>query len=162
MKYSQINEDAEVKTLYVCRYLTEKSANALKKWAKDNGFKSVLDPEEMHVTIALSKKSVDWGQLSPLEDNLKINSEKRSVDPLGSEGAVVLKINSKELEKRWEQFCDMGCSWDHDDYMPHITITYKGSDVDLDDLDPYDGEIELEGETWTKVVEDWGKNASES
>jgi len=161
MKYSQINEDAEVKTLYVCRYLSEDSAKDLKAWAKKNGFKKVLDPDQMHVTVALSKKPVNWDQLSPIEDILTIKDGSRSVDPLGDDGAVVLKIKSKALSKRWEQFCDMGCSWEHDDYMPHITITYKG-EVALDDIEPYDGEIELEGETWSEVVEDWGRTASES
>ena len=160
MKYRQINEDAEVKTLYVCRYLTSDSAKELKAWAKENGFNKVLDPKEMHVTVALSKKSVDWGQLSPAEDTLEIDNKKRSVEPLGDDGAVVLRINSPELDKRWGQFCDMGCSWDHDSYMPHITITYKGG-LDVEDIEPYQGFIELEGETWTEVVEDWSKNVSE-
>jgi hypothetical protein len=34
-----------------------------------------------------------------------------------------------------------GASHDFDEYQPHVTITYEGSDLDLSKVEPYRGEL---------------------
>lgn len=123
--------------LYVCREVL--NPNDLIEWAKEQGFKQCLHASEYHVTIAYSKTPVDWDNWSPLENKFKYKKKEREIKKFGD--CIVLAINSDYLTTRWQEFIDGGCSWDYDDYSPHITITYDGADIDPSDIKPFTGEI---------------------
>lgn len=130
--------------LYASRAVT--NAKAIIDWARSQGFKSTLKPEDLHVTIAYSRDAVDGAALPKDAASLTASGGKRSVEPLGEEGAVVLKFNSPELQARWKAYRAAGASWDYDAYTPHVTITYDGKGVDLAKVQPYTGPIELGAE----------------
>lgn len=142
-----------MKTLYVSRPL--KNAADLMTWADEQGFKSILDDDEFHVTIAFSRDKIDWDVLTPETKEMTVEGGQRLVEPLGDEGAVVLKFKSVFLPKRWKQIIDAGASWDYDDYTPHVTITYKGTDIDLSKVKPFNGKLIFGPEKFTELVEDW-------
>jgi hypothetical protein len=100
---------------------------------------------------------VDWGNVGDADDKVEIpaTTRKRSVEPLGDKGAVVLKFSSNEFYDRWEDLCDFGCSWDYDDYHPHVSITYQGSSIDLTKVTPYSGRLVFGPERFSQVVDDW-------
>ena len=56
---------------------------------------------------------------------------------------------------------DDGISWDHDDYTPHITITYDGGALDLMQIEPYTGPIELGPEIFEEIEGDYLLGLSE-
>lgn len=145
--------DQEPKTLYVHRKLRDGSA--LREWALQQGFKTTLPRDDMHVTIAFSKTPVDWSKLSPQKDVLRHDmpegTGERTLEQLGAEGAVVLRFESPWLQERWQEFRDAGASWDHDAYRPHVTITYDAGDVDLSKVKPYDGVLEFDPEVFQEV-----------
>lgn len=122
--------------LYVSRTLTSGSASALALWAKGAGLRQVVDPAEMHVTVAYSKTPVDWFRF------VSWNSARDIVIPAGGprrieefkDGVAVLRIASPDLTERWTEFRDGGCSWGWPDYAPHVTIAADASDVDLSRL----------------------------
>ena len=132
------------KPLYASRQVT--NAADIISWAKEQGFPSTLSPDDLHVTVAYSREPVDGASVKPAAGKLREIAGKRSVEKLGDEGAVVLKFESVELNKRWQQYRDAGASWDYDGYMPHVTITYDGGGVDLSKVKPYTGPIELGAE----------------
>ena len=135
-------------TLYVRRNV-ENAADII-KWAKGNGFEKAVPPAEMHVTIAYSKTKIDWPE--PDDDSLIVKTQSgRSVEPLGDEGAIVLKFRSSSLQRRWQELIDKGASWDYEEYNPHVTITYEGGEVDLEKIAAYDGLIELGPEVFEEV-----------
>jgi uncharacterized protein len=140
-------------TLYVNRPVI--NGKQFYDWAKSQGFTNILDPNDLHVTIAYSKKELDWSKLNPLKNNIRITGGKREIKPLGNEGAVVLKFESKILTNRWKQILDAGGSWDWESYQPHITITYNGSKLNLNKIEPYDQVIELGPEKFDKLDENW-------
>jgi hypothetical protein len=80
---------------------------------------------------------------------------------MGDQGAVDLKLSSKELTRRWNQFLNVGCSWDHESYEPHVTITYSGPSI-LPQVSAYDQPIILGSEKWAPVRLDWNKQIKES
>lgn len=154
--------DAAPRTLYVHRKVL--NGAAILKWAKAQGFTSTLKAGDLHVTIAFSRKPVDWikagaGWAGDEEGRLTIKAGgPRIVEPLGPKGAVVLHFASNELVWRHEDIKrQTGASWDWDDYQPHITITYEGAGIDLSKVEPYTGKIELGPEVFEEVVEDWEK-----
>ncbi len=160
----KLAKDAK-RTLYVKRRLT--NADDFIAWANENGFEKTLAASDIHVTIAYSKEPVDWSEAEDSFDSCLIphSSEQldgsRSVEPLGDKGAVVLRFQSVELRKRWHQFRHIGASWDFPDYKPHVTITYDGADVDLSQVEPYDGPLEFGPEEFAEVEENWQPKTAE-
>ena len=122
------------------------NADAIIAWAKSQGFKSTLPAADMHVTVAYSKAPLDGAKVGNAKPGVVLLGGKRSVEALGDEGAVVLKLSSKDLHARWQQYRDAGASWDYEGYQPHITITYDGKGVDLSKVEPYRGAIKLGAE----------------
>jgi hypothetical protein len=149
------------KTLYVNRPLL--NAKEVIVWAKKQGFGTTLKPDDMHVTIAYSKTAVDWDKL-PKATESKIHcksSIKRKVLPLGDKGAVVLKFQSQELHDRWQELCNLGCSWDYPTYQSHTTITYEGKGIDLNRVVPYVGPLEFGPEEWAPLDDNWEDKVKE-
>lgn len=148
---------SDLKTLYVSRKVL--NGEVLLDWAKQEGFKNLLDPSELHVTIAFSKKAVDWDQFEPRKTKLYMNILRSEVKPLGGEGAVVVKFNSNILSKRWKEFVDGGCSWDFDGYQAHVSFTYDGTDIDTTKVKQFKGELEFGHEIFKEVDLNWKAKA---
>lgn len=153
--------DARPRTLYVSRNVL--NADQIVKWAKAQGFKSTLEPADMHVTIAFSRAPIDWMKVgndwySDDDGNLAVKpGGPRAVEALGDKGAVVLMFSDNRLSYRHRDIIDSGASWDWEGFQPHVTITYGlGIDgLNLDTVEPYRGAIMLGPEVFAEVVEDW-------
>jgi 2'-5' RNA ligase len=158
MKITELFEDQE-KTLYISRPLL--NSKEFIDWAKSQGFEKTLEPKELHVTIAFSKKPVDWSDIKELKNQIKISNGKRSVEKLGDEGAVVLRFECAELKTRWKEILDHGASWDFPDYNPHVTITYDGKDVNLENIKTFTGNLILGPENMHEVEEDYKDKVKE-
>lgn len=153
-KAAAVKEDlSELKPLYVCRHLL----NPLPfiEWAKSQGFKKTLTPDELHVTVVFSKSDIDWELNEPDIKNLTIKDGKRSVIPLGDKGAVVLKFDSKALQDRWNEFKAIGASWSYPSYNPHVSITYDGTSIDLSKVKPYEGELVFGPEVYQPIDDNY-------
>jgi hypothetical protein len=117
--------------------------------------------------VLFSRTPVDWLKMgSPWDQDdqgrLKVApGGARVVEPLGDKGAVVLLFNSSSLSWRHEEMVRNGASHDYDEYQPHVTITYEGSDLDLSKVEPYRGELVFGPEIFAEVEEDWEKSLSE-
>lgn len=123
------------------------------KWAKEQGFAKNVIPRDMHVTLAYSRDAVDWP--APDDDTVVVKSHGgREVTTLGPNGAVVLKFQSPSLSRRWADLCSKGCSYDYDEYVPHVTLTYEPGDVDLSKVEPYKGPIVFGPEVHESVADE--------
>jgi uncharacterized protein len=140
--------DAAPRTLYVRRDVV--NAAAIKKWAKAQGFASVVD--DMHVTIAHSGTPVDWMKVgTSWSGKLELpEGGPRLVERLGPK-AIVLLFTADELRWRHEAVLSAGGSYDFDEYQPHITLTYDLGGVDLAKVVPYQGKIVLGPEIFEEV-----------
>jgi hypothetical protein len=142
-----------MKSLYVARNVL--NGKDIEKWAKDEGFTNIMNPSDMHVTIAYSKKKIDWSKLSEQNNKINIKGGKRSIVRLGDEGAIVIKFESNKLQDRFDEFIDAGCSWDYDSYQPHISFSYNGMKGSLNDIKIYDEPILLGPEKFKELDENW-------
>jgi len=147
-----------MKTLYVNRPVL--NGDEIRKWALEQGFSKTLEPREMHVTIAFSKKELNWGSLVSNNKKLTVNGGERELKPLGNEGAIVLKFESDVLHNEWKYFIDNGASWDWPEYQAHITITYSGH-PNIKSVIPYQGPIVLGGQEFKEVNLNWNKEIKE-
>lgn len=157
-------QDAAARTLYVSRKVL--NAAAIIDWAKAQGFETTLPAEDLHVTVAYSKTPVDWmavAQAWTNKPNGNLTSSAggpRMVEQFG-EGAIVLLFNNTELTWRHQDILDAGASWDWPDYQPHITFTYQPGSVDLNQVEPYRGVIELGPEIFEEITPSWSDDLNE-
>ena len=139
-------------------------------WAKEQGFTSCLQPDDMHVTVLYSRRpfSVDltqeaeegWKRTS-MYGNIVVKGGERSIMPLGDRGAVVMKIEDNRLHSEWEHYNHYGASWDFPEYQPHVTLTYSGAPEDLDLIEPFPGPIVLGHTQYFILDDDWQDDINE-
>lgn len=149
-------EASESKTLYVSRDLL--NSDRFLKWARSRGFGETLDPSQLHVTVAYSKKKVHWGGIERDANELMVDGGFRRVAPLGDDGAIVLFFESNALAERHEEIKKAGASWDYPSYHPHVTITYSGEGVDLKQIDAYQWPLRFSEEKFAEIDSDWDKD----
>jgi hypothetical protein len=160
--------DAAPRTLYVRRDLMNGAAVLAHFRAQLPDDVELQPASSLHVTIAYSKTAVDW--VKQPHDWYGGSDEKgwlrvkpggmRLMERLGAEdprAAVVMQFASTDLTVRWRDFReDGGCSWDFEDYQPHITIAWdKDQVIDVSKLKPWTGELVFGPEVWEEVDEDW-------
>lgn len=149
--------------LYVYRRV--QNAEELLRWAKDQGFTSLVSPGDLRVTIAYSRQPVNWFQVADeflFSDKLELPAGgPRVVDRLGDQGAIVLHFASEALTYRNKQIRERGASWDYAQYLPHITLTYQSDGVDLAKVLPYTGRIVLGPEIFEALEDDWSGTVTE-
>lgn len=148
-----------MKTLYVSRPVL--NGEEFIDWAKSQGFTKTLSSEDFHVTVAFSRTAVDWDSITPKKNTITFQGGVRTVQPLGAEGAVVLKFKGGTLQGRWREFRDIGASWDYESYQPHVSITYDGTGVDLAGVEPFVDNLVLGPEKFEELDLDWSKNVDE-
>src|SRR6478752_1899195 len=157
-------EASKPKTLYCNRPLLNSSD--LIEWAKTQGLDKCLDGDDMHVTIAYSKKKVDWSDITDAGDNVRVKGGQRKIKLFGpKKDAVVLVFDCAELKDRWEEFRDdLGTSWDYDDYHSHVTISYDGlpKGMTLGEFEPYQGELHFGPEVHEELDPTWKKSVKET
>jgi hypothetical protein len=142
-------------TLYVNRPV-ENAADII-QWFKSQGLRTLLTPDDMHVTVAFSKSPVYWNAAGPSYERIVVPTCKwdRYVCHLGPKAALVQKFDSPYLTERWELFRLIGASWDFPGYQPHVSLTYDGADIDPAGLMPWVGKIVLGPEIFAPVNTDW-------
>lgn len=156
--------DAAPRPLYVRRDVI--NTKEILTWANALVEAGIIDeseltkPADMHVTIAYSRTPVDWMKMGENWDQDKdgnvtiAKGGPRLVEPLGGQGAIVLMFSSNALVWRNMGMRERGASWDYEEYQPHITIAYTTkpvSQIDIDSIMPYSGEIKLGTEIFEEI-----------
>jgi len=142
--------DAAPRTLYVSRKVINVAEIAA--WAKSQGLPELDD--DMHVTVAYSKKAVDWMRVGSGYAPSKLIVESggaRLVERMGDVSAALL-FTYGELSWRNREIVEAGASWDFPDYQPHVTLV-TSEPVDLRGIEPYRGPIELGPEIFEELRE---------
>lgn len=124
--------------LYMRRNLTAESAAALHEWALGQGFVNLIAPDKLHATIVHSRVGVP---LMPAGGDIVVRGGDRSVGPLGEGGAVALFFQSDALQARFDEAMAAGAAHDYGEYEPHVSITYDGEPSDLEDVEPFTGDL---------------------
>jgi hypothetical protein len=119
-------------------------------WAKEQGFKTVLEPKDLHVAVVYSKEAMKWDAVE--NTDAAINCTAGKVVRFDG-GAVVLKLISPELQARHKEFKAAGASYDFPSYQPHVTLSYDAKEVDLTKITPYEGVLEFGPEQLDEIRE---------
>lgn len=151
-----------MRSLYVSRDLL--NPEPLIAWAKLQGFKTCLQPSEMHVTIVFSKGAFDETQVKPDENAINCRGGLRYVAAFGREvkDTAVLGFECAELSEDNAMYRAAGATSDFPDYRPHVTITLNiPPGLVVEDLKPYAGDLRFGPEIWADIKEDGNKGKVE-
>jgi hypothetical protein len=161
--------NARPRSLYVYRPVL--NGEEIRAHFKKQGFGDMTPDDEMHVTVAYSKTPVDWMKIgqdwaftTDNEGKLRVGpGGPRMCERFGKDGeCIVLLFASSDLNWRHQSMCENGASWDWPEYQPHITLTYSGGDINLEEVEPFDGEIEFGPEVFQEIVEGWSDTLKEN
>ena len=157
--------DATPRPLYVQRKLL--NAAEVITWAKGQGLKSILAPDDMHVTVLYSRTAVDpikMGETWSGDDKGRVTIKPggpRAVEKLG-DSAVVLLFASSDLSYRHMSMVESGASHDYDEYQPHVTLSYDIPEgMDLATIKPFAGELVFGPELFEALDLDWKSKVTE-
>ena len=154
------------KSLYVMRQVL--NADDIMEWAREQGFSSVMGADEMHVTVMYCEQAVDWFRIP---DAWQQDEDGELVVPPGGArvieqfdgGAVVLRFKNDSIEWRHKAMLDAGATHKRmGDFQPHITLTYELDGLDLNEVEPYTGKIELGPEIFCEVDKEWKDRVTET
>jgi DNA/RNA endonuclease G (NUC1) len=104
---------------YAAFELTEKSNKELYQWIESNRIVSATPQNELHVTTTFSLKNVE---IEPSKKQIRIPKETYSIAVY--KDALVLEIQSEELQKIHKAARLAGATYSFPSYKPHITISY--------------------------------------
>ena len=151
--------DATPRSLYVHRPVL--NADEIIAWAKEQGFKTTLPADDLHVTVAFSRTPIDWFKAGAAwSDEIEVTKGgPRALETFGD--AKVLLFSNHHLHWRHQEFIEHGASWDHPEYQTHITISYAKDGPDLDRVEPFKGRILLGPEVFAEIKEDWQEGITE-
>lgn len=123
----KLNEIASLAGTYVAVVPTPSTLALLEEWSRVNG---VPIAQDLHVTILYSRKCVN---ATPSDNEYVATGI--GYDIFGD--ALVLKLESQQLQTRHAQFMEMGGTHDYERYNPHLTLQVKALS-NLSELPPID------------------------
>lgn len=141
------------------------NSEALIEWGKAAGLGTMLQPDDMHVTIVYSESPIDRNAVvfSTGYDIVVARGAERHLKMFGPEQTVlVLCFFCPEVYNEWTAYRRAGASWDNPGYTPHVTLTYDvPAGIDVANLPPFDGDLtfgplvleDMDPEAKNKVVE---------
>ncbi len=165
-QFKKSKTNAKPKPLYVYRSVTN-AADIIAHY-KAQGVKKIM--KDLHVTLMWSKTPVDWMKVSApwsYGGDAKTREAGTYVVPAGGPRdndmfgstftgqCLVLLFNDMELTWRHQALLGMGCSYEFETFQAHVTISWDPGDIDLDEIEPWTGAIELGPEIFEQIDPDW-------
>ena len=156
--------DGVPRPLYVSRKVVNR--RDFERWAEAQGIE-LLD--DLHVTIAFSRASVDWMAVRAewnVDKDGRMHIEPGGPRDLAVQGVapqpevIVVEFNNTSLQWRHEDLCEAGASWDFENYQPHVTVALAEG-VDVSELEPYRGPIVLGPEIFEELNTNYRQGGSD-
>ncbi|MGL6228630.1 MAG: hypothetical protein ACRC3J_05420 [Culicoidibacterales bacterium] len=139
MKFSQfLSETKQEQGSYVGVRYSEETKAALIEKAKSLGVLNITPSDKIHTTITYSRKHIDIDVKGTSVDfeikNLFVPDVFKTQE---GESALVWKLYSNDLQKRFAEHISLGATTDYDEYKPHITISYGAGEITEEMLKPF-------------------------
>lgn len=143
MKFNSFIKEEKAKGTYIGIRYSEETKSSLIEKAKSLGVLNITPREKLHTTITYSRKHVDVDVKGESVDfeikNLFVPDVFKTQE---GKHALVWKVYSKDLHKRYNEIQSLGATSDYDEYKPHITISYDTGEITEEMLKPFTLDIE--------------------
>lgn len=143
MKVKDILVEASKEGLYAAVKFSDETLDRIQQFAKDAKIPNFLKLDDIHSTLAYSRK--------PVSEYVPIDELDEIGNPTGFEiwesppnafkpektFCLVLKYDCEYMHSRFQEIMSMGATYDYDEYKPHMTFSYDvGVDFKLKSLPP--------------------------
>ena len=117
------------------------------------GIQTPIEPDKLHCTLMYSEEAIptpDWGynpMLARPTGEIRVMGE-------GEYRAIVVMLESSDLQQRHDEIKLMGGKPRHDVYLPHISLVYNPSDADIaliPQIEMPEGFMILQDERWASA-----------
>lgn len=143
-------------------HFSNASVQALKEFADANQIPNQTPIEDYHSTLLFSRSPLPnyepWGAY---KSALTAIPKYATIFGEGDEKALVIVLDAPGLVKRHKYLMSKHpeATWDHDEYLPHVTLSYNAGDFDPNSLNVTDiGPLEFIEEYGADIEPDWEKN----
>lgn len=153
----QLLESAEYSSgVYCSARPSQSTKDALRAFCAAYDIPNPISADEMHATLIYSEKGSHNFEHEESYKTL-IKAKFAGFEMFGEDkNVLVVKLKSPELTKRHNYLMDeYDLSYNFDEYRPHITLSYDAAGIDISKLDPYYGDLILEGEDANELDLDW-------
>lgn len=115
-----VSEDLITEKTYASYKLEENSAKNLSDWIKKSEIVEPVQSQDLHVTTTYTDKDIT---LIPSEEKIILKKETFEIKQLGR--ALVLLVDSPELDEVHKAGIEAGADHKYESYIPHITLSYN-------------------------------------
>ena len=138
------------------------SVQKLKDFSEDNNIPNQTPIEDYHATLLFSKVPVpEYQPQGKLRTPLTATPNDVKIWGEDEEKALVVTLMCPKLVARHEQLMKQhpNATYDHDEYIPHVTLSYNVGDFDTNSLDISKlGELVIDEEYGDDIDPDWKKD----
>lgn len=125
----------ETRGVYVAVKYNQSASDDLLEFIKEYDIPSTLNAEDFHSTLIYSRKHADIQDLDDdMEDSeiVAYPKELHVFDTFDKKRALVIKLDCPYLEERHKYLMKKyDLTYDYDEYIPHITLSYDIGDLDI-------------------------------
>lgn len=125
-------------------------------YIKANNIPNPVAGHDLHTTLLYSRRKCE-GYCGDPDAKYKANISGLEVWPSPKYGRVlVAKLHAPDLVARHKHLMDKhDATYDHAEYNPHVTLSYDIGDMDHTKLPPFEGQLNMTGETHKDLDLDW-------
>lgn len=137
------------------------SVDKIRNFQEDNDIPNPTPMEDLHATLLYSKVPVpDYQPQGKLRTPLTAVPNDAKIWGEDDEKCLVVTLNCPKLVARHEQLMKQhpNATWDHDEYIPHVTLSYDVGDFDLASIDVSKiGDLTIDEEYGDDIEPGWSK-----
>lgn len=134
---TKLTEAPEDGTFAGLRFYAQ-DAQRLEQFALDNEIPNPEPADKLHVTLLFSKNPIpDYKPWGLLKKGMFATPSEARIFGEGDERALVIVLDSPDIVNRHNQLMKKHkeATYDHDEYIPHVTLSYNAGDFDPETLD---------------------------
>jgi hypothetical protein len=126
MRYTELLETPADTGIYVSVKFDPESVDRLAKFAAEHEIPNPISPDDYHATVVYSRKPIFWRAMHEI-GHLATPKEWTVFAPRDLKNGsycLVLLLDSKFLQTRFDLAISRGGSYDFPEYKPHISFSY--------------------------------------
>lgn len=151
---------------YIGMHFTPETKEHLQRIIHDEALPHPTPPEKLHTTITYSKDNAvpEYNVAGKLDEPIEAEIDSFDIFPTNDgNNCLVAKLACAEFEKRHNLTRQMGASYDYEQYIPHITLSYNVGDISNEKLEQlnkkYRGTRVYADEEYDEpLIDNWAKD----
>lgn len=123
---------------YIGMHFTPETQKHLKDIVDNESLPKPTPPEKLHSTIAYSKDNPisDYTVDGKLEEPIECEIDSFDIFPSqDGTNCLVVKLKAPDLINKHNITRKLGASYDYDEYIPHVTLSYDAGDISSERLE---------------------------